>query len=328
VEELYFSWKDQIMDIVGRWGEVGAPGKYHVVGVLGMGGSGVVGDYLALLSNLRGGLPVIVSKSHLLPRTISSDDLVFAISYSGNTLETRLAVEKALRIGARIVVVSSDGLLEKLAAEKGVPFVGVVKGVAPRTALPSMLFAILSVLDASGLGVVSRGEAEGVAGFLGDVMRDAVNAAYDIADFIDSSKGLLILAGHSPWEALLVRGKNEFNENAKIPVKVDVAPEWMHNDIVGYEKPYKFPACVLAVKDPGDRVGSRLVDFMIDIYKGLGYPVKVLELRGASDLEKLMYGSLVLGLASVRLARMRGIDPLATESIHRYKSMVNEIFGV
>ncbi len=326
MEEYYLGWINQLEDGLKSWGIVSVPGRYRLVVVSGMGGSGIVGDYVSVLSSVLGGPPVVVSKSHLLPRYVSGDDLVFVVSYSGNTLETRLAYREALGRGSRIVVVSSDGLLEEEAKRNNIPFIPVVKGIAPRTALPHMLYGILGVLDSSGYTIVSKSVAEAAYRFIAEFMGDIVDSAYRLAGFLAENRGLLILAGHTPYEPLLIRGKNEFNENSKIPVKVETAPEWMHNDIVGWENPYENKYTVILVRDPSDRVGSRLVEFMENIYVRRGYPVYMVELKGDNILEKLLYGSLLLGLASVKLARMRGLDPLKTASIAEYKSRVGEIF--
>ncbi len=327
MEDIYLGWVEQLETGLRSWGSVKVEGKYRLVVVSGMGGSGIIGDYVSVLSSVYGGLPVIVSKSHLLPQHVSSNDLVFIVSYSGNTLETRIAYREALRRGARVVVVSSDGLLEEYAGRDGVAFVRIIKGIVPRTALPHMLYSVLGVLDSSGYTIVSRNDAEHTYVFMRDNMRHAVEEAYRIASFIAENKGLLILATHTPFEPLILRGKNEFNENSKIPVKVEAAPEWMHNDIVGWEKPFRNKYSVVTVCDGDDRVGSRLIGFMEDVYRGLDIPVYRFVLRGESFLDKLLYGSLVFGLASVKLARIRGLDPMATETIRKYKEAAPGIFS-
>lgn len=327
MEDLYLGWIEQLRKGLEQWGSVKVPGKYRLVFIAGMGGSGIVGDYVAALSNVKGSIPVLVSKSHLVPNFLSRDDLVFIVSYSGNTLETRIAYEKIAEKKSRIVIVSSNGLLESIATENNLPFIPIVKGIAPRTALPHMLYAILGVLDSSGYSIVSRDEAVDAYENLKNNMKEAVDKAYELSSFIDEHKGLPILATHTPFEALVVRGKNEFNENSKIPVKVEVAPEWMHNDIVGWEKPFENKYSAIIIRDPSDDVGSKLVDFMKKIYINNNIPIYELELHGKTFLEKLLYGSLVLGLASVKLARIRGVDPLVTENITLYKKDAPKIFG-
>ncbi len=329
MEELYLSWPRLLRSGLESWGRHGYPGfRPRLVLVTGMGGSGSTGDYVAALASMHGGAPVIVSKSHIAPSYIGPEDLVIVISYSGNTLETRKAYYSVLEKKARVAVVTSNGFLEKDAARRNIPVVKVTGGLAPRTALPEMLYATLGIMGASGVSPVSRGDAEAAASFIEEAMKDAVDEAYSIAGFIAEHGGVPVIATHTPLEVLAVRGKNEFNENAKTPVKIDVAPEWAHNDIVGWEKPFIDKWTVIAIRDPDDSVGTKLVGFMIDLYRDKGYPVHILDLRGGDLLQKLLYGSLVLGLASVRLARIRGIDPLETRSIVRYKERAAELLEI
>ena len=65
----------------------------RLIVITGMGGSGCVGDYVYALASTRKYFkyPIFIVKSHKLPSFINEKDLVFVISYSGNTLETRHA---------------------------------------------------------------------------------------------------------------------------------------------------------------------------------------------------------------------------------------------
>ena len=57
--------------------------------VLGMGGSGIVGDFIRVLLR-NSAIPVHVNKHMLPPRFVNENTLVLAITYSGKTEETRL----------------------------------------------------------------------------------------------------------------------------------------------------------------------------------------------------------------------------------------------
>lgn len=326
MEELYLGWVEQLERGLEKWGKVRVEGRPRLVVVTGMGGSGCVGDYVqALAWEKNNSLPVIVSKDYRLPGYVSSNDLVFVISYSGKTLETISAYKQAVEKRTRIVIITSDGYLAEEAEAKDIPVVKVIEGIPPRTALPEMLYGVLGVLDTSGATIISKDEAESALEFLKENIKYAVDEAYRIPIEIDRSKRNLVIATHTPLGVLAIRGKNEFNENAKIPVKIDVAPEWAHNDIVGWEEPYKKDWFSLLLVDPENRVGRKLVDFMETIYREVGVETYKVVLKGKSLLEKLLFGSLVLGLASVKLARLRGIDPMETRNIKRYKSVVKEI---
>lgn len=327
MKNYYLAWHKMIEKAVESWGKVSVSFKPRAIAITGMGGSGCVGDYIEALASNREGFssPIIVVKNSSLPKYITSSDLVFAVSYSGDTIETITAFTEALRRGVKVVAVTSGGLLEKYSKTIGVPVVKVSEGLVPRAALPEMLIGILGVLDSMDLTLASRDEVVKLAQFISEKSLDAVNEAKALANFIYENSCNLAIATHTPLEVIAVRGKNELNENAKIPVKVEVAPEWAHNDIVGWENPFTKNWAAITIVDSGNVFGARLIEFMESIYVKSGVKVQRLLLKGSSLLEKLIYGSLVLGLTSVELAELRGLNPLETKSIALYKKFLREI---
>jgi glucose/mannose-6-phosphate isomerase len=330
--DFYLSWPEMIRSALSEWGAYRVEGSFREVVVVGMGGSGIVGDYLQVLAAERGPLPVHVVKSHLLPRFAGPGSLVLAVSYSGNTLETLVAFKSAVERGLRVAVISSGGLLEEEAKRRGVLHVKVRGGLVPRASLPLMLYAALGLLDASGYTVVPRGEAEKSASFLEATRSSALDVSKSLAEWLYSEctkpGRVVVVAAHSPLDVLAVRFKNELSENSKLHVRIEVAPECMHNDVVGYEALVARDLCVLELVDPTDEAGVELVDFMESIYRDVAAKTRRLALVGGSALEKLMYGSLVAGLASTLLGELRGVDPLETRTIKLYKSRAREIFRV
>ncbi|QOR94389.1 bifunctional phosphoglucose/phosphomannose isomerase [Thermosphaera chiliense] len=327
MEEMYVEWSRQARSALEKPVPVRFNRGIRSVIVAGMGGSGIVGDVLSTLSSNYSSLPVITVKNHILPGFASREDLLLVVSYSGNTVETLRVFDSALERNIPMVAVSSGGLLKTRAYEHGIPHIQLPEGLAPRASLPSMLYGVLKLLYENNLLNIPFKIVEESVDFLEEKTGEAMAEAGLIAEWVHRSKGLLVISTHSPLESLGLRGKNEFNENAKIPVKVDVAPEWMHNDIVGYEEPFFKDFTVLEVVDPGDRVGVMLVDFMRTIYGRVTKSFHRLVLEGGSLLDKILYGSMVFGLSSCKLARMRGIDPLKTASIQEYKKAAGAIFS-
>ncbi|ADG90347.1 SIS domain-containing protein [Thermosphaera aggregans] len=327
MEEMYLEWSRQARIALEKPVSVRFNRGFRSIIVAGMGGSGIVGDVLSTLSAKYSSLPVITVKNHILPGYTSPEDLLLVVSYSGNTIETLRIFDSALERNIPMVTVSSGGLLKTRAYEHGIPHVKLPEGLAPRASLPSMLYGILKLLYENNLLNIPFKIIEDSVVFLEEKAGKAVADAGVIAEWVNRCKGLLVISTHSPLESLGLRGKNEFNENAKIPVKVDVAPEWMHNDIVGYEEPFLKDFTVLEVVDPDDKVGVMLVDFMRTIYAKVTGRFHRLVLEGVSLLDKIMYGSMVFGLSSCKLARMRGIDPLKTASILEYKKVAGTIFS-
>uniref|UniRef100_A0A7C4NN21 Bifunctional phosphoglucose/phosphomannose isomerase n=1 Tax=Staphylothermus marinus TaxID=2280 RepID=A0A7C4NN21_STAMA len=321
--EQYDRWIEQIKQALEKWGLYEIDGSFRTIVVSGMGGSGIVGDYIAVINDSYGGLPVLVYKTYETPAVLSGEDLVLAISYSGNTYETILFVKKSLERNARVVIVSSGGLLEKLSIENKLLFIKIPEGYVPRTSMPSMLINTLSLLSRSGLSKITRSDVEDTLNHLENTISKAKSIGEKLAEFIHSREGLVTITSHTPYQPLLIRGKNEFNENSKLHVRIEIIPECFHNDIVGWEKPFSRNNVSIVFKDPDNTVGTKLLEYLIDIYRENGVSVFEIDLSGPNILAKLIYGSLILGYASVYLAYLRKVDPLATHSIRKYKEFVD-----
>src|SRR5687768_17753766 len=91
-----------------------APDSFDHVVVMGMGGSGIVGDVVQSVCNGTLPVPVLVLKQYRVPAYVGSRSLVFAVSYSGDTEETLEMASGALDAGARMIAVTAGGQLAKL----------------------------------------------------------------------------------------------------------------------------------------------------------------------------------------------------------------------
>lgn len=91
--------------------------------VLGMGGSGISGDIMALVASEHGRVPVEVSRHYELPAHVGPHTLVMAVSFSGDTEETVVAAEAAVAAGAPVVAVTTG---ERLATSCRQPVEGCV----------------------------------------------------------------------------------------------------------------------------------------------------------------------------------------------------------
>ncbi|MEM2207866.1 MAG: SIS domain-containing protein [Sulfolobales archaeon] len=282
---------------------------------VGMGGSGIVGDIISKYLESELDVPVVTVKSYILPKYVSSDWLVIAISYSGNTLETLSAFREATMRSAKIGVVASGGQLALLAESERLPRVIVERDHLPRTALPALLAGTLGLLSKLiGLNVSLE---KGI-----EVLRDfsAINNAESLAKYLYG--GIPVFVVSEDLYPVGLRAKNEVNENAKVASKVEVLPEWGHNDIVGWEGSPREWLRIVAIRGGQDPA----IDFALDYLRELGYDIRALEVGRYGYFETVLYGSWVVGLASVFLAGLRGVDPEATKSIEKYKEFMRSYF--
>ncbi|MEM1623803.1 MAG: bifunctional phosphoglucose/phosphomannose isomerase [Sulfolobales archaeon] len=287
------------------------------IAFVGMGGSGIVGDMLSKYFEREIDIPVVAIKSYVLPRYVNSEWLVIAVSYSGNTLETLSAFHEAIRRRAKVGVVASGGQLALLAERWRLPRVIVEKDHLPRTALPALLAGTLGLL--SKLIELDVSLERGV-----EVLRDssALNEAESLAKYLYG--GIPVFVVSESYYPVGLRAKNEINENAKVASKVEVIPEWGHNDIVGWEGIPRNWLRVVAIKGDQDPA----IDFALDYLRELGHDVRALEICRYGYLETVLYGSWLVGLASVFLAGLRGVDPEVTTSIEKYKEFMRSYLKV
>ncbi len=321
--EHYMRWYEYSLEALG-YTVVNArafDGIKRVV-VLGMGGSGIVGDMIAsIVATSSNPLPIYVHKDFYIPKSIIDDTtFMFSISYSGNTLETILATKKALQYTKSIAVIASGGELIKIAEENALPYIVVRGGLAPRLALPIMLVAAFKLLSTCGVKLISRSELLDAIEILRDI-GEAERISSELLNFLKYSKLPLVVAPQR-YSALAIRIKNELNENSKIPVKIELLPELFHNDIVGWEATEFRDRAILIDSDIDYE--NKLIEFYAEYLKRVGIDTYLLRLRG-NIIKRFLYGSLIIGITSVRLAQLRGLDPLQTKSISMYKQLLQEL---
>ena len=280
----------------------------------GMGGSGVVGDVLFSLMYDSTDIPVVITKEFKLPKWVSRNWLVIAISYSGNTIETISTALEALKRGSYVAIVTSNGKLHELAKSKSIPYVLIDRGYPPRTAFPLLLVGTIKVLQAFGV------ELSEDIGRAINVLKSNVDPIGDeLARFINNSIPIFIT--NSKYYPLGLRAKNEFNENSNIIAKYEVIPEWGHNDIVGWEGKYDGLIRAIVFIDPRDRV----IGHVGKLLRSYGHEVKEYVLSFSMYLENILYWFKVFGIASTKHALMRGIKPEETRSIKEFRSLVRNI---
>src|SRR4051794_10465474 len=126
--------------------------------VLGMGGSGIVGDVMLSVAGPFMATPVVVCKSYEPPSFAGPTTLCVALSYSGDTEETVEAAQTAALAGAHMVVVAGDGELKRLGEAWAATLSGLPDGIPmPRAGLGAMAIPTLLMLEHVGLFPGARG---------------------------------------------------------------------------------------------------------------------------------------------------------------------------
>lgn len=309
----YLDW-GQLIEDVERVEPVntGLPPK-EIKGLLivGMGGSGIVGDVIYSLSSEVLDVPVVLAKDFRIPKWVGRGWLAVAVSYSGDTVETLSCLNEVVQKGAQVAVVASGGKMLRIAEEKGLPYVKVPSGRTPRSSFPALLLGTLKILESMGVDL-GRPRGKQVVEFVRS--EDTLRLGRELAEKLLGR--IPVFASSTKYYPLALRAKDEFNENAKVPAKVEVYPEGFHNDIVGWEAWFG-PFGVVIFREEGNLV----LEFLKETLLNAGLEVVTYELSNAYVGEIIRW-SQVVGIASVIIAAKRGLDPKETKHITKYKEFI------
>lgn len=287
---------------------------------VGMGGSGITGDLLALA------LPeveVIAVRDYRVPRYIGEETLLVGVSYSGNTEETLTAFAEGLKRTRRALGISSGGALEELCREKGLPWIGIPRGFQPRAALGHLLFTLLGALEGLGLRAEGMDEALDVLSRMsGELSPHASpNRAQELARRLHG-RIPVVYGASGVTGPVAFRWRTQINENAKQPAFSAELPELCHNEIVGYElsgelapgllrvflrTAHDHPRVALRMETLKEVLRRRGLEFLEATGEGQG--------RLAQALSLLYLGDWV----SAYLALLNGVDPTPVRPIAELK---------
>jgi len=306
----------------------------------GMGGSAVAGDFLARLCEDRIGAPLVVNRSYQIPNCVGRDTLFIASSHSGNTEETLAATSAALRRGAKILCISTNGKLRDLARRHGPPRVALLEipqtnpPMPPRAALAYSLIPLVRALETLGLYPgAGRHIAESISliGHLYDRIGPDVATQHNQAKQLAQS-----LRGTIPWvqgtvgimAAAAYRWRTQFNENSKMLAYSSEYPELNHNEVIGWERAehIKTDIGVVMLRSSHDhwRVRAR-----VDITKKKFVKPKasshLIDAEGHSPLAQLLWTVYLGDFTSLYLAMLNGVDPGSIASIDTLKGDLKKL---
>jgi glucose/mannose-6-phosphate isomerase len=308
-----------------------APEAVDNIVVMGMGGSGIVGDVVQAVSSGTLPVPISVLKQYRTPAFVSERTLAFAISYSGDTEETVEMATGALDAGARVVMVTCGGALAKLAADRDALQLPCTPGIPmPRVALCAMVAPVLVVLFRMGLlpeahaGMVKaqqqlrkrRGQC------VPDIDAPA-NPGREIARRLGRTIPVIHGAGALGGVAAM-RWKQSINENAKAPAFWNFYPELDHNEICAWGQHGDVTRQVMSLVSLRHGLEHKQLDLRVEITEDMIQETfsQVLRVEGEGEgrLAQLLDLIYLGDWVSVYLALDNDVDPGPIDAIAQLKS--------
>ena len=285
--------------------------------VVGMGGSGIAGDVLHAVASPLLPVPVTVVKGYECPHFVDETTLVFAVSCSGGTEETIEAASDAALAGAKMVVVTSGGELERLAEAWKAPVLSVPDIVWPRAALGSMAVPLIGVLWRMGFlpgADLWLERAVEQLRYRRDkfVSAGAASEPAELARRIGPS--VPIIHGGGPVGAVAAqRWKAQANENAKRLAFWSSQPELCHNEICGWADSSKEVGALMSLvmlrHDSEHPQIARRFEITADLVRRWVASVVEVRAQGEGDLAQLFDLIYFGDYVSLWLAADAGIDP-------------------
>lgn len=292
---------DQILDALEQTKDFTVPADYadakNIV-VSGMGGSALGSYIIKGLYKDELKVPFEVISHYSLPSYVNSDTLVLLSSYSGTTEETLSSAEDALRKGAKVMVITSGGPLEKIAKDNNWPLYLIKASFnpsnQPRLAIGYAIAGQLAMFAKAGF-IPDQHEAlakvaDGLRPMIKHLSPESKegNTAKLLAYAAYEKHLILCAAEHLTGAAHVFN--NQVNENAKALTSEWPLPEFNHH----YMEALSFPKSnqdttiffLFSSYLYNERVGKRF-PLTANLLEQKGYETQVIQATAPTKLEQV-----------------------------------------
>lgn len=297
--------------------------EFSNIVLTGLGGSGIGGSIIQNYIADSVKIPFIVNKDYFLPAFVGAESLVIISSYSGNTEETMMAMQQAVKAKATIVCVTSGGKVADLARKKKYDCILMPAGMPPRSCIGYSMIQVLFVMQHFGIiGNAFQKEIANVIKSLDAGEKAIQKKAMSIAQKLNGKTPVIYAA--ADFEGVAVRFRQQLNENSKMLAWHHVFPEMNHNELVGWRDKDESRAVVLLRNDTDyDRVKMRM-DICKKVMKKYTSTLIEIQSEGKSYWEKVFYVIHLTDWVSVYLADMHNVDATEVKVIDMLKGALEK----
>lgn len=293
--------------------------------ICGLGGSGIGGALISKWVEQLCPVPINLVQDYELPSYVGENTLVICSSYSGNTEETLYCAKAALDKNATLVGVTSGGELLEICQQNNLDHILVPGGNPPRSALAYSLIQLANILVRYGF-VEEKilTQIEKARMLLMQEEKAIKKRAMEVAEFFHGDK-VPVLYSTSSFGPVLVRARQQINENSKVLCWHHIIPEMNHNELVGWGGgDDRFAVLFLDSLWISGRNKKRLELTREIVSKKTPY-VKTLNGVGNSLVEQSIYFINLLDWTSFYLAEMKKVDSVEVDVIDHLKGELAKI---
>lgn len=290
----------------------------HIV-ITGLGGSGIGGGIVKDLVYNTIQLPITLNKGYELPASVNEETLVIVSSFSGNTEETVICLNKALEHKASIFCITSGGQVLETAKEYNLDYVQLPTAKSPRTMLSYSITQIIYALKAYGLldSIDLHTQMQGVIDLINDKTYQIQETAMELAKFF--YKKVPVLYSVDGFSGVCERFRQQINENAKMLCWHHVVPEMNHNELVGWTENHDNISVLFMRNKRDHKRNSIRIDLNNEIVSKYAQTKEVYSL-GETHLENTFFWIHLGDWVSIFLSEMNSVDAVEVDVIDFLKS--------
>lgn len=298
--------------------------------VSGMGGSSLGALVIKRLFKDELAVPIEIYPHYHLPGYTNKDSLVILSSYSGTTEETLAAADNALKVGAKIAVITGGGKLAELAKDNNWPIYLINAKYnpckQPRMAIGYAVFGMLSMFAKMGLINISQDQVLNVVDNLREMVKNlGPEGDNDIAKIMAYSTydKHIILVGAEHLIGAAHVFNNQINENAKSLTSEWHLPEFNHHfmEALSYPKLAKETTVFFffnsALYHP--RIQKRVL-LTKSLVEQKGYETQMILATTETKLEQVFEVIQIGEFVAAYLPILYGIDPSGIPNVDWFKS--------
>lgn len=298
--------------------------EFSNIFICGLGGSGIGGKLVSQLVYDNIELPITISHDYSIPKSVGKKTLTIACSYSGNTEETLEAMEKAKEAGSEIAIVSSGGQILEIAKKNNYNFIQIPQNYPPRAALGYSLVQLHFVLYK--YEIIDNTFIQDFKDSIELIETESASIRKEAMEITQNFYGKTPVLYSSPmFESVLIRFRQQLNENSKQLCWHHVFPELNHNELVGWASGTN-DISVLIIRTEEDYYRTeKRIEISKETMQKYTANVNELYAKGNSRLQRYIYLIHLTDLVSVYLAEKKNVDPIEIDVIIHLKSELSKI---
>jgi glucose/mannose-6-phosphate isomerase len=290
--------------------------------ITGVGDSGIAADMAAAVLSEESEIPIVSDHGGRLPKHVGENSLVFVVDYTGKSSSELRSMRDAKHRGAEVICVSSGGKLLEAAAKDEIKRIKIPPGQPQRSAIGYLFVPLVVTIERLGL---SEGQIEKLSHGIKLLknVREALrfenpssrNVAKQTAQSLFGK--LVVVYGALGYRgAIAGRWTSQINANSKGLAFSGVLQDLALGHISGWElmtdRADEFG--IVLLRDPSDK--GEIAELMAASEEVL-QPFNVVraDIRGATTMEKLLYGVYLGDYVSYYLALLNEVNPFVTENV-------------